>query len=71
MTRNLQKLFDFQILLQTGQFEAAIEFLSRKEALRCHAVHIALVLHEMNLLALPSEVHAPMCRCFLGQTLQL
>lgn len=43
----------------TGQFEAAIEFLSRKEALRCHAVHIALALHEMNLLALPAQVQAP------------
>lgn len=55
-----QPLLYTSILLQTGQFEAAVEFLSRKEALRCHAVHIALALHEMNLLALPSEVHAPM-----------
>ncbi|KAK7086044.1 Nucleoporin nup93, partial [Halocaridina rubra] len=48
------------ILLLTGQFEAAIEFLSRKENLRCHAVHVALALHEMNLLALPNQVQAPM-----------
>ncbi|XP_045581797.1 nuclear pore complex protein Nup93 isoform X1 [Procambarus clarkii] len=55
-----QPLLYTTILLQTGQFEAAVEFLSRKEALRCHAVHVALALHEMNLLALPAEVHAPM-----------
>lgn len=55
-----QPLLYTSILLQTGQFEAAIEFLSRKEALRCHAVHVALALHEMNLLALTPEVHAPM-----------
>ncbi|XP_042864457.1 nuclear pore complex protein Nup93-like [Penaeus japonicus] len=55
-----QPLLYTTILLQTGQFEAAVEFLSRKEALRCHAVHVALALHEMNLLALPEQVHAPM-----------
>ncbi|KAK3874045.1 hypothetical protein Pcinc_020989 [Petrolisthes cinctipes] len=55
-----QPLLYTSILLLTGQFEAAVEFLSRKEALRCHAVHVALALHEMNLLALPAQVHAPM-----------
>lgn len=59
-------IFIPQILLQTGQFEAAVEFLSRKEALRCHAVHVALALHEMNLLALPEQVHAPMCEYLFG-----
>ncbi|XP_066973938.1 nuclear pore complex protein Nup93-like [Macrobrachium rosenbergii] len=54
-----QPLLYTSLLLMTGQFEAAIEFLSRKEALRCHAVHIALALHEMNLLALPAQVQAP------------
>ncbi|XP_042209657.1 nuclear pore complex protein Nup93-like [Homarus americanus] len=55
-----QPLLYTSILLQTAQFEAAVEFLSRKEALRCHAVHVALALHEMNLLAIPAEVHSPM-----------
>lgn len=40
----------FQALMLTGQFEAAIEFLSRVSGLRSHAVHLAIVLHEMNLL---------------------
>lgn len=55
-----QPLLYTSILLMTGQFEGAIEFLSRKEALRCHAVHIALALNEMNLLAIPAQVQAPM-----------
>ncbi|XP_076028767.1 nuclear pore complex protein Nup93-like [Oratosquilla oratoria] len=55
-----QPLLYTSVLLLSGQFEAAIEFLSRVERLRCHAVHIALALHEMNLLSLPSQVNAPM-----------
>ena len=60
---NKFKLLYFQVLLLTGQFEAGVEFLSRVERLRCHAIHIALALHEMNLLALPSQIEAPMCKC--------
>jgi len=55
-----QPILYASVLLLTGQFEAGIEFLSRVEILRCHAVHIALALHEMNLLALPGQVNAPM-----------
>ena len=49
-----------QVLVLTGQFEAAIEFLSRMEHLRHHAVHMALVLYESNLLFLPSSCQAPL-----------
>ncbi|GIY44503.1 nuclear pore complex protein Nup93 [Caerostris extrusa] len=49
----------FQVLFLTAQFEAAIEFLFRIESLRCHAVHVAIVLYEMNLLALSASCNAP------------
>ncbi|XP_054706353.1 nuclear pore complex protein Nup93-like [Uloborus diversus] len=54
-----QPFLYFQVLFLTTQFEAAIEFLFRIESLRCHAVHVAIVLYELNLLALPSSYHAP------------
>ncbi|XP_050778726.1 nuclear pore complex protein Nup93 isoform X2 [Gopherus flavomarginatus] len=47
---NQQPLLYFQVLFLTAQFEAAIAFLFRMERLRCHAVHIALVLFELKLL---------------------
>ncbi|XP_055955710.1 nuclear pore complex protein Nup93 [Patella vulgata] len=50
-----QPFMYFQVLVLTSQFEAAIEFLSRLERLRCHAVHAALVLFELKLLLLPSN----------------
>ncbi|XP_074644286.1 nuclear pore complex protein Nup93-like [Tubulanus polymorphus] len=50
---NQQPMVYFQVLLLTAQFEAALAFLSRFDRLRCHAVHIALALYEVNLLALP------------------
>ncbi|XP_078067157.1 nuclear pore complex protein Nup93 [Mustelus asterias] len=40
----------FQVLFLTAQFEAAIAFLFRMDRLRCHAVHVALVLYELKLL---------------------
>jgi len=51
----------FQVLVLTGQFEAAIEFLARIEKLRVHAVHIAIALNEHHLLGVPSNVQAPLC----------
>jgi nuclear pore complex protein Nup93 len=51
----------FQVLILTGQFEAAIEFLARTEKLRVHAVHIAIALNEHHLLGVPSNVQAPLC----------
>lgn len=50
----------FQVLILTGQFEAAIEFLARIEKLRVHAVHIAIALNEHHLLGVPSNVQAPL-----------
>jgi len=43
----------FKVLFLSGQFEAAIDFLWRSDKFRSHATHIAIVLHEMGLLALP------------------
>lgn len=49
----------FKILFLSAQFEAAIEFLSRNDnGLRSHAVHAAIVLHELGLLALPDNIQA-------------
>ncbi|KDR10998.1 nuclear pore complex protein Nup93-like [Zootermopsis nevadensis] len=50
----------FQVLILTGQFEAAIEFLARIEKLRVHAVHIAIALNEHHLLGIPANVQAPL-----------
>lgn len=52
----------FQALALTGQFEASIEFLSRFERFRNHAVHIALALNEMFLLVGPRNVQEPLCK---------
>jgi len=46
------------VLFLTAQFEAAIEFLSGIERLRCHAVHFALVLREAKLLLTPDAINA-------------
>lgn len=50
----------FQVLALTGQFEAAIEFLSRTEKYRTHAVHIALALNELHLLGGPRNIQEPL-----------
>lgn len=50
----------FQVLALTGQFEPAIEFLSRFDRYRPHAVHIALALNEMHMLGLPSVAQQPL-----------
>lgn len=49
------------MLALTGQFEPAIEFLSRFDRYRTHAVHIALALNEMFLLGLSRSVQQPLC----------
>jgi len=51
----------FNVLFLSGQFEAAIEFLSRIDKLRCHTVHVALVLYEMGLLLTPHTIQAQLC----------
>ncbi|KAJ6638477.1 Nuclear pore complex protein Nup93-1 [Pseudolycoriella hygida] len=50
----------FQVLTLTGQFEAAIEFLSRFERYRTHAVHIALAMSEINMLGGSRNVQEPL-----------
>uniref|UniRef100_A0A1X7VWE9 Nuclear pore protein n=1 Tax=Amphimedon queenslandica TaxID=400682 RepID=A0A1X7VWE9_AMPQE len=52
----------FQVLLLTVQFEAAIEFLSRIDSLRCHAVHFALALHDQNLLHPCESFNSPLLK---------
>lgn len=56
-----QRHLYFQVLALTGQFEAAIEFLSRTEKYRTHAVHIALALNELFLIGGPRNVQEPLC----------
>ncbi|XP_055914053.1 nuclear pore complex protein Nup93-1-like [Eupeodes corollae] len=55
-----QRHLYFQVLALTGQFEAAIEFLSRTEKYRTHAVHIALALNELFLLGGTRNVQEPL-----------
>ncbi|XP_017780537.1 PREDICTED: nuclear pore complex protein Nup93-like [Nicrophorus vespilloides] len=50
----------FQVLALTGQFEAAIEFLSRIERYKVHAVHMAIALNELYILAGPSDYSSPL-----------
>ncbi|XP_050302655.1 nuclear pore complex protein Nup93-like [Anthonomus grandis grandis] len=50
----------FQVLALTGQFEAAIEFLSRVERFKVHAVHMAIALNELYLIAAPHDTSAPL-----------
>uniref|UniRef100_A0A7G3AGN5 Nuclear pore protein n=1 Tax=Lutzomyia longipalpis TaxID=7200 RepID=A0A7G3AGN5_LUTLO len=50
----------FQVLALTGQFEVAIEFLSRFERFRPHAVHIALALSELGMLGGSRDVRQPL-----------
>ncbi|EDO41551.1 predicted protein [Nematostella vectensis] len=51
-----QPFLYFMVLFLTGQFEAAVEFLSRVEFFRSHAVHIAISLYEMGLLAVSESL---------------
>lgn len=62
---NEQQHLYFQVLALTGQFEAAIEFLSRTEKYRTHAVHMALALNELFLIAGPRNVQEPLCMIFI------
>lgn len=68
-TVNQQPFLYFQVLFLTAQFEAAIAFLFRMERLRCHAVHVALVLFELKLL-LKSSGQSAQLREYLGLGLQ-
>ena len=50
-------------LLLTGQFETAIDLLNQIEQFRCHAVHMAIFLHESRLLSTASKSDSPMREC--------
>ncbi|KAG5670116.1 hypothetical protein PVAND_000399 [Polypedilum vanderplanki] len=50
----------FEVLALTGQFEAAIEFLSRFDRYRTHAVHFALALNELHLIVGPRNIQEPL-----------
>ncbi|XP_052747176.1 nuclear pore complex protein Nup93-1 [Bicyclus anynana] len=50
----------FQVLTLTGQFEPAIEFLSRIPRYQVHGVHMALALHDVYMLGTPRNVQAPL-----------
>ncbi|XP_054284847.1 nuclear pore complex protein Nup93-like [Macrosteles quadrilineatus] len=50
----------FQLLFLTGQWEAAVDFLMRTNRLATHGVHIAILLHQLGLLATPANVKAPL-----------
>ncbi|CAH1117139.1 unnamed protein product [Phaedon cochleariae] len=50
----------FQVLALTGQFEAAIEFLSRIEKFRVHGVHMAIALNELYILGGPPDTSSPL-----------
>lgn len=51
-------LLYFQVLMLSAQFEAAIEFLSRIDAYRSHAIHFAIVMYLRKVLILPETVQA-------------
>jgi nuclear pore complex protein Nup93 len=53
-------LLFFLVLLLSMQFEAALEFLSRVERYRSHAVHFAIALYDSRLLILPDSIQAPL-----------
>lgn len=55
-----QPMVYFQVLALTGQFEPAIEFLSRVPRYQVHGVHMALALNELYLLGTPRNVQAPL-----------
>lgn len=65
---NQQPFLYFQVLFLTAQFEAAIAFLFRMERLRCHAVHVALVLFELKLLLKSSGQSAQLREYLLALT---
>lgn len=57
-----QPLAYFKVLCLSQQFEGALGFLARFEALRCHALHLALILRDMKILLVPANnnIQAPL-----------
>ncbi|KAH8377190.1 hypothetical protein KR093_003944 [Drosophila rubida] len=50
----------FQLLVLSGHFEAAIEYLSRSEANEAHAVHMAIALNELSMLGVSANELDPL-----------
>lgn len=50
----------FQMLVLTGQWESAIDFLVRLDKFKAHGVHMAIALHQLGLLALPKSINSPL-----------
>lgn len=59
---NEQPHLYFQILGLTGQFEAAIEFLSRFDKYNATAIHVALALNELCMIGGPRNIQEPLCK---------
>lgn len=56
---DVQPMLYFQLLFLTGQFESAIQSVFRHQKLCSHAIHVAIVLNELNLLYLPNDFDQP------------
>lgn len=52
----------FQMLVLTGQFEAAFEFLSRIERYRIHGTHMAIALNELYIIGGPKDYSTPLSK---------
>lgn len=50
----------FQVLVLTSQFEAALDFMARVERYKAHAIHMAIGLNELYLLAGPRDYNSPL-----------
>ncbi|XP_050082898.1 nuclear pore complex protein Nup93-1-like [Anopheles aquasalis] len=57
---NEQPHLYFQLLALTGQYEAGVEFLSRFDKYRVHAVHIGLALNELHMIGGPRNLQEPL-----------
>lgn len=53
-------LLYFKLLILTGQFEAAVDFLYRTDNFKAEGAHMAVALNEMNLLALSQDATLPL-----------
>lgn len=51
-----------KLLLLTGQFEAAVDFLYRTDDFKVEGAHMAVALHDMNLLALTQDSTLPLSK---------
>ncbi|KAH8262939.1 hypothetical protein KR044_002278 [Drosophila immigrans] len=50
----------FEVLVLSGHFEAAIEYLSRTDANEVHAVHMAIALNELSMVGIAGDEQDPL-----------